>query len=388
MNKIVLSNLTEYQQSLLTRFSYLNIDFDAFKKFQQDQTRITITDLKSIILNPNEPYLGNLHFPRLKIALSGVCTTNFELFEELESAGLGNLEVIDLANNQKSGFNAICFKDSMQNVGFSFRGTDLKTFSSLAADSLADVEAFLTNHNEQVEQAQTLFAKHQNLAGQNFLYGHSLGGFLAESVYLHNHANIANAFVINPLHIDSQYLETKSQIAVFNHPLKFSCFVTGGDYVSSINDPTLFANNVHYVKNNKKYVNNPISNHLIESALFDEYESFVECPKEIAFAGHESPELEQAIQFIKKDQVRGSFSRAFSALRNYFSTIRLYFGNLFKKEKQPEGVIEQTPPIPQSDDFRTLLDPKNYPSYQKADKTPPATITRDTRLTKGEDYEP
>ena len=175
---------------------------------------VTISDLRSLLLRPNEPYLGSLQVPHLKRVLSGVEITNLELLAELEDAGLGNLEVIDFANSNKSGFNGICFRDSMQNIGFSFRGTDLKTLSSLTIDSFADIEAFLTNHNEQVWQAQTLFAEHQSLTGQNFLYGHSLGGFLAESVYSQNHENITNTFVINPLHVDSKSLDNKSKIYI------------------------------------------------------------------------------------------------------------------------------------------------------------------------------
>ena len=68
--------------------------------------------------------------------------------------------------NKENGFNAICFRDSAQNIGFSFRGTDLKTFSSLAADGLADIEAFLTNNTSQIYKAERLFNKYKNEAGQ------------------------------------------------------------------------------------------------------------------------------------------------------------------------------------------------------------------------------
>lgn len=368
MNDLLLNDLTEYQQSLLTRLSYLNISFDKFQQLKQSKGKITISDLQSIILSPNEPYLGNLRVPHLKRVLSGVEITNLELLKELESAELGSLEVLDLDHSNQSGFNGICFQDSMQNVGFSFRGTDLKTFSSLATDSLADIEAFLTNHNKQINQAEALFLAHQSSSGQNFLFGHSLGGFLAESIYSQNHENIANAFVINPLHIDSQSLDSQATIAAFNNPSKFSCFVTGGDYVSSINNPTLFANNVHYVANNDKYLNNPIGNHLIECALFDDQGAFVECTKEEAFAGHESPELEAAIKFIKQEPVRGFFSKSFLTLKNYFSAIKLYLKNLFKKE-EPEKVSSRHDPLAEkSTDFKKRMNPENYPDGHTSEK--------------------
>ena len=368
MNDLLLNDLTEYQQSLLTRLSYLNISFDKFQQLKQSKGKITISDLQSIILSPNEPYLGNLRVPHLKRVLSGVEITNSELFEELKSADLGDLELLDLAYNSKSGFNGICFIDSMQNVGFSFRGTDFKTLASLTTDGFADIEAFLTNHNKQINQAEALFLAHQSSAGQNFLFGHSLGGFLAESIYSQNHENIANAFVINPLHINSRSLDSQATIAAFNNPLKFSCFVTGGDYVSSINNPTLFANNVHYVANNDKYLNNPIGNHLIECALFDDQGAFVECTKEEAFAGHESPELEAAIKFIKQEPVRGFFSKSFLTLKNYFSAIKLYLKNLLKKE-EPEKVSSKHDSLAEkSTGFKQRMNPENYPDGHNSEK--------------------
>lgn len=183
MSEILLDNLTEYQKSLLTRLSYLDIDFNKFQELK-NQTKITISDLKFLILNPNKTYLGDLHISKSTKLVTGVSTTNLEFIEKLEAAGLGDLQIVDFADDEKSGFQGICFRDSKQNTGFSFRGTDVKTISSLAKDSLTDVEAFLTNNTEQINQAQLLFQKYQNSNGQNFLYGHSLGGFLAENIYL------------------------------------------------------------------------------------------------------------------------------------------------------------------------------------------------------------
>ena len=124
MNNILLSNLTEYQKSLLTRLAYLNVDYNRFQKVKEMQTKITISDLKFLLSDPNDSYLGCLHLPQLKKAITGVTTTNMEFVEEIENSGLGELEVVDLANDLYSGFNGICFKDSMRNIGFSFRGTD------------------------------------------------------------------------------------------------------------------------------------------------------------------------------------------------------------------------------------------------------------------------
>ena len=239
MDRVSLNNLTEYQKSLLTRLSYLNIDCRKFEYVKKSRyvDKITISDLKFLISNFDELYIGSLHFPKFKKAVTNIDTTNIEFIEILENVGLGELEIVDYIDSKETGFNGICFKDSNQNVGFSFRGTDLKSFSRFAVDGANDVEAYLTNNTVQIDQAQTLFDKYKNISGQNFLYGHSLGGFLAENVYLQNYENIMNTFVVNPLHINSQLLDNEEKVNAFNDSLKFSCFVTGGDYVSDINTP-------------------------------------------------------------------------------------------------------------------------------------------------------
>lgn len=342
MNKIILSNLTDYQKSLLTRLAYLDIDFGQFKATRETQSRITISDLKTLTKYPDEPYLGSLRVPQLKRVVTGVTTTNLELINEIEQAGLANLEIIDLASDAKTGFNGICFKDSIENIGFSFRGTDPKTLSSLAVDGLADVEAFLTDNTEQIEQAQMFFDQNKNDAVQNFLYGHSLGGFLAEFVYLKNHPCIYNIFVVNPLHINSKLLDEPAKIAAFNSPNKFQCFVTGGDYVSSINEPELFAENIHYVENNKETVNNPIGNHLVESGKIDKNGNFVECSKEAAYEGHTAQIMDSAIHVINNNRIKGFFRNAFINSKKWLLSAKSRLTNLFKrnpksKEDQPKA---------------------------------------------------
>ena len=359
MNKVLLDNLTEYQKSLLTRLSYLDIDLEKFQELKY-QTKITISDLKFLILRPNEPYLGCLHSPALKRFITGVSTTSVEFIEILESAGLGNLELVDLVNDKESGFNAICFRDANQNTGFSFRGTDVKTFSSLAADGLADIEAFLTNNNDQISQAQMLFDKHKHFAGKNFLYGLSLGGFLAENMYLQNHEVISNTFVVNPLHVNSDVLNNQTKINAFNNPNKFSCFVTGGDYVSSINAPTLFENNIHYVQNNKQNANNIIGNHLIEAGLIDENGQFITCSKEEAFKSHKMPIASTTITIINNNKIKTFFSKAYISAKEWAISMKNKLAKLFKKDKAPEKLTRQNTTSKEPSSFDDALNPQKY----------------------------
>ena len=346
MSIIHLTNTNDYQKSLLTRLAYLNIDFNKFQELKKSQKIIRISDLKSILLKPNEPYLGFLHLTRLKHRIVGITTTNLEILEKLKAAGLGDLEIVDLRVDKKSGFNGICFKDSMQNFGFSFRGTDLKTLSSFKSDAIADIEAFLTNNTTQITDAQSLFNKHHSPTGQNFLYGHSLGGFIAERIFLQNHTKISNTFVINPLHIGSSLLNTPSKLKVFRSPQKFNCFVIGGDYISSITKPTFFADNINYVENNGMYVNNPITNHLIEAAKFDEFGNFVKVPQKDAFKNYNVPQLDTIINFISDTPTKSFFRRIFLAPQKLFTFAQSRLSKLFKPKSktQPADNTKNTSP--------------------------------------------
>lgn len=352
MKKVSLSNLTEYQKSLLTRLAYVNVDSRRFHKFNKEQTKITIADLRILLLKPHEPYLGCLHSPRLKKMISNATTTNAELITELIGAGLGDLEVIDLADDKETGFNAICFKDFLGDVGVAYRGTDLKTFSSLATDSLTDLEAFLTNNTEQINQAQALFEQHQNSNGKNFLYGHSLGGFLAECIYLQNYENVANAFVINPLHISSQLLDRQEKVNAFRNSNKFSCFVINGDYISPITSPELFADNVQYVENNKED-DMVVRCHLIEAAKFDEDGSFVRCSREI-----DAKWISTIVGFINNDKIKGVVTKAFLATKRFGDSVKKKIAKLFEKKDNSSRI--ETCLIKKKTEFDEYVNPNNY----------------------------
>ena len=358
---VLLSRLTEYQKSLLTRLAYLNIDFNKYIKLKEEQENITILDLKELILNPDELYIGSLHMPRLKKIITHIDTTSLEFIDEIEKAGLGELKVIDYIDNKEKGFNALCFKDAEESVGFSFRGTDLKTFSSFAVDGIADLEAYLTNNTNQIEEADKLFKKYKNIFGRNYIYGHSLGGFLAENVYLRNYKDIANAFIVNPLHINSDVLDTKEKVYAFNDRKKFTCFVIGGDYISFINTPDLFSENVRYVRNSNKTANNPFGNHMIEAGMLDEEGNFIEMEKNDAFQGYTADGLNDAIHFIQEEPVKGFMSNAFLKIKNYVTSIKKYLNKLFKRKEEPIVDLENNITVNKCSDFDEYINPNNYP---------------------------
>ena len=90
-----LDKLNDYQKSLLTRLAYLNIDSNKFRKAKKIFGEVLISELRYLIVHEDELYIGSLHMPGLKKMLTHIDTTSLELVEELESAGLSDIEIID-----------------------------------------------------------------------------------------------------------------------------------------------------------------------------------------------------------------------------------------------------------------------------------------------------
>lgn len=324
-NKVTLDNLTDYQKSLLMSLSYVDVDMKQFKDLKQNGTEITISDLNSILSNPDATYLGSLDINGLTNFVTGVNTSSSELLKQLVDSGLGNLNIVDIVHDSKSGLHAMCFSDDLNNRGFSFRGTDVQHISNLVQDSYTDLEGFLLNDTAQVYQANNFFEQHSNNDGKNHLYGHSLGGFLVENIYANNHENIKNAFVVSPLHINQQKLDTQDKINAFNNPEKFSCYCTGGDYISHFNRPNLFQNGIKYLQNNNAVKNNFIGNHLIESASFDENGNFITTSKEEAYKDHKSLALHLSTNIANNNFIRTTAKHSLIYTKAIFNGIRKAF---------------------------------------------------------------
>lgn len=377
--KVSLDNLNDYQKTLLTRMSYLEIDTKKFDKAQQNGQKITVSDLKHMLSDPNAAYLGDMNVNGSTKMVAGVGTTNIELLEQLEEAGLGDLTIQEVVNDKEYGFQAICFSDSSNNTGFTFRGTDAKNLSSFAQDAYTDMGSFLIDDTKQLSQANALFDKYANKDGNNFLYGHSLGGYLSENVLANNHENVENVFVINPLHINQDKLNTQDKIAAFNDPEKYNCYVTGGDYISPINSPDLFENNINYVPNNGTTRDNIIGNHLTESATIDKNGNFVTKSKEEVYKGYESPVKEKAISLINNNKIKAFFTKTFNlskkginsikkvtnSVKNFVGKARKNIGKNFKKisdkNKSIEKNIKDNLKVPtRTSSFRESLRLENY----------------------------
>lgn len=277
---ILLDRLNDKQKSLLTQLSYVNLDLEKIEQLQ-DIGKVTIIDLVQVLSNKDKPYLGSV----AKKA-TGINTTSQELLQEMIDNSLGNIEILGLQQDEKSSFFAIAFTDIQGNIGMSFRGTDVSNPKDLILDSLTDVNEYITNNSEQIQQALQFYEKYAEKNRSNYLYGHSLGGNLVEHIMINNLSNIKNAFVINPEHISQELLDTPEKINAFNDPRKFSCYVVGGDWVSDLKKSDLFQNNINYVRNNNSLKRNIMSEHAVESASFNKNGGFDITSREEAFKGH------------------------------------------------------------------------------------------------------
>lgn len=149
-----------------------------------------------------------------------------KMFKQLCDAGLGDLVIKDVENNSTSGFGAIAFEDTEGNVGITYRGTD---GISSVNDMLDNAGSFATGTSYQSAEAEAFYVKNRDQDGDNYLYGHSKGGELSQSVYVNHYDEISELHNINPQPINP-YSLTPDQTAALNSD-KVDVVVTEGDYV-------------------------------------------------------------------------------------------------------------------------------------------------------------
>ena len=317
-HKVILNNFNDYQNMLLAKISYLDIDLKKFERLRMQKGEVFVKDLMFCLKNPDRMYLGDINIlgnigSRLskrdeQEALAKVKQTDAELLLEIEKAGLGNLKIISVEQGSLSGLEAICFEDENETRGFSFRGTDLKSISSLLNDVRTDVVSYFDGGKTfQIRDAKKMFEKYGNKDGKNRLYGHSLGGNIIENIYAKYYDKVEHVFSVNPFHIDPSILEYDDKIReAFNNP-KYECVVTGGDVISMLNKDTLYKDRVRYIINNgiKDEKTKLIFAHITECAKYDEYGNLVETTRENTYDGFENESVNAAIEIISKIKDRG-----------------------------------------------------------------------------------
>lgn len=287
-SKINLETLNDRQKIWLSQLSYL--DINELGKSRIKNGVLKVSELKDFIDNPKEPFNGNAGIGNDKfnkvannIFGEGKYPSKEDVINSLINCGLGDLNITNISlgqNSMSSGFQAITFKDSYENVGISYRGSDFDFSRGGARDWLeSDMLEYFKNDSTQRKEALKYFDENKSELGKNYLYGHSLGGNLTSHVFVENYNQIEQAFTINGNPINQKLIDTPEKVAAFNDSKKYSCNVVCGDIVSQFKSCSKYQNNINYIKNNENMKSSPLSAHMIQASSFDKDGKFIKTDK-------------------------------------------------------------------------------------------------------------
>lgn len=280
INNVKLSNLNDLQNMLLSQLSYVEID-DCGRKIICGNG-LKVSDLHNYLSNPNDPFFGTFNERADDVAKRFANSLPIEISDlsivnALCDVNLGNITIIgihELGDFKSNGFQALAFKDSFGSIGISYRGSDINFSQGMIRDWLeADLLEYFINDSSQANSAKKFFERYKDTSGNNFLYGHSLGGNLVQHVFVEKHNEIKQAFTINGNPINKSLIDTDEKMAAFNDHLKMKCNVICGDIVGWLKDNSVYESNVNYVKNSGKLTG--ICSHFAQAAQFDEKGNFV-----------------------------------------------------------------------------------------------------------------
>lgn len=269
---INLDNLNDIQNAWLSDLSYVDITKEGYEKIFNGG--LTINELGKYLKNPNSPFCGNVVFcDKVFNIFSNIILgyknfpTNLDVVNAVINQGLGNLKITHVAGFPKystTGFNALTFEDSFGNTGISYRGSDLYITYVVAREWLeSNFLEYFIDTSSQSKEALDYFDKHKNKNGNNYIYGHSLGGNLVSHVYLEYFNEIKKAFSINGTPINQKLLDSPEKIEAFNDKTKYSFNIVCDDVVSQLKSSEVYKSNVNYIKNNHNFKPSFLSAHLI-----------------------------------------------------------------------------------------------------------------------------
>ena len=284
-NGVNMHELNDEQKTWLTQMSYLNINEEGRKKLERGES-IKVSELDQYLDAPDKPWCGNggfgnkiANFASQVVVNRDAFETQGEMVEKLNQLGLGDIEITNASKEHQfgdSGFQALTFKDSYDNVGISFRGSDLDAGRGYMDDWIrADLGEFTKGDSQQMRDALKYFDQNKDQDGQTMLFGHSLGGQLSSHVLCERTDEVKQAFVINANPINSNRLDTPEKQAAFNDPEKYSFNAVAGDLVSHFKAHHGYEGNVNYVSNNHSQPNNIVGAHVVQAASFDENGNFI-----------------------------------------------------------------------------------------------------------------
>lgn len=287
-NAVSLSTLNDRQKIWLSQISYLNINSLGRQKIENGGLKVS--ELVNYLEKPEKPFAGNAMIGDKNYASIAEAIMDYkefpskiEMLNTIVENGLGDLTIVDISEEKKvmsTGFQALTFEDSYGNKGISYRGSDFDFSKGGAMDWLeGDLLEYFKNDSSQVKEAMEYFEKNKSQTGNNYLYGHSLGGNLTSHVYVEKYNEINEAFTINGNPINQKLIDTDEKVAAFNNP-KYNCNVICGDIIGHLKSCESYQNNVKYIKNNNEMKKSFISAHIVQSATYDENGNFVNVSKE------------------------------------------------------------------------------------------------------------
>lgn len=316
-------SLNDEQKTFLTLITYMDINEEGRKKIDRGES-IKVSKLSKYLENPDTPYFGRVgfdskgftKFDSLRGKNSPLSVTDEEMVDYMIKLGLGDVKITNIREERGlncSGFQAYALADSSGNVGISYRGSHFDvTRGALRNWIEANALEYFTGTSTQVKQAQDFFDKNKHLYKKNYVYGASLGGNLAQYVYVKNYDEIAHVFTINGNPINQKELDTSEKVAAFNNPKKATFNIICGDIVGLLKNCDLYPRTVHYIKNNGTLRGLfGLESHLLEAATYDKNHNFVTTTRKEA--------LEMVSHFFRK------FTEITRSVRDILNEIEIIF---------------------------------------------------------------
>ena len=286
-SEIDLSNLTDEQKTLMTQISYLDLTQEGFEKINNEGLKVS--ELSKYLAHPNDQFPGNvvMHEGLTKVVTNAIVgknsiITESELLKDIQAKGLGELTITAIASDNVTGFQAMALRDDYDNTAISFRGSDFNYGKGGLSDWIfTDGWEWLTDNSKQRTQAIQFFDENSNENGNNYVYGHSLGGNLTTHTLLARANEIEEAFTIDGTPVSDRVVKMKDNQEILNSD-KYNCNVVAGDVVGQLKSFTGYEDNVTFVQNNEHLNYSLISAHLTQSATYDKEGNFKTCDKETA----------------------------------------------------------------------------------------------------------
>lgn len=282
-DKINFENLNDLQKTWISELSYVDLTEEGYKKIIEGG--LTVKALKQYVKNPDLPFCGDIllgakKFNALSAAVLGNdhFPTKLDIVNALIENGLSNLKIkhtSDYPTPFASSFQALTLEDDFGNTAISYRGSDLYISNIIVREWLeSNILEYFSDTSTQVKEAIEYFKDHKNLNGNNYIYGHSLGGNLVSHVYLDCHDEFKEAFSINGTPINQKLIDTEEKKKAFNDK-KFRFNVVCGDLIGQLKSCEAYKDNVNYIQNNNSMKAPALSSHLIQSSTFDKKGNFV-----------------------------------------------------------------------------------------------------------------